>query len=186
MIEGLLSLLGSSAVGSLLGGVFAIFNRKHELAMKKADQEHERGGWAHQLQVKDKDIAYAREEAQGRKEVAIVEGEATIEAARMGALAQAHAADTLTAEELRAAGKWRGVLVLADGFRRFIRPAATVALTATALWLSLELIGMLKSSGWAAFTPEQKIDLGKMALNWVFCQAGAALGYWFVSRGNSR
>lgn len=186
MITAILGILGSSAFGSLLGGLFAILNRKSDLAAKALDLEHEAKKWAHELVLRDKDAEVARAEALGRKDVAMAEAEGRIESARFEAIAAAQAADTLNADELKAAGKWRGLLVWADAFRRFIRPAATICLLSTALWLSLLLIGMLQDDGWKALAPDQKIDLGKMALNWVYCQAGAALGYWFVSRGQSK
>jgi hypothetical protein len=59
------------AFGSIIGGIFAFLNKKSDLDTKRLELEHERNKWAHDLQVKDKDLDYARIEAQGRKEVAI-------------------------------------------------------------------------------------------------------------------
>lgn len=184
MISAILSILGSSAVGSILGGLFAFLNRKADLQAKQMDLAHEQARWAHDLVVKDKDVEYARIEAQGRKDVAVVEGEATVEAARMAAIAVAQQADRVTADELQAAGTWAGWLVLSSVFNRLVRPAATVVLAAAAIHLNCMLIAKL-ADGWPALTQAQQYDAAMQAFAWITGQAAAALGYWFVARGSS-
>jgi len=179
MIEALLSLLGSSAIGSLIGGVFAWMNRKTDLKAKELDHQLERDKLAHTLAVRGADLEIAKAEAAGRSDVAMIEGDAQIETARFGALAAAHEADKLGADEIKAAGWWGWALVLVEALRRTIRPVATVALTASALVISITLVLALQET---KLDTQQTIDLGKMAMNWVFCQAGACLSYWFVSR----
>lgn len=185
MISAILSLLGSSAVGSILGGIFAFLNRKADLQVKQMELAHETARWAHDLAVKDKDLEFAKAEAAGRKDVAIVEGEATIEAARFTAIAAANQADRVTADDLNAAGRWRWMLVAAATFNRLIRPAATVILTTVALYLNGLLIGKLIDT-WPGLTQAQQYDAAMQAFAWITGQAGAALGYWFVSRGSSK
>lgn len=185
MLSAILSILGSSAFGSILGGVFAFLNRKTDMQAKKLDLEHEARRWTHELAVKDKDLEYAKLEAQGRKEVAIVEGEAAMEAARFQAIAAAQAADSVTAEELKAAGKMRWLLVLASAFNRFIRPMATVILATAAISVNLLLMHKMAES-WPGLTPSQQYDAAMQAFAWITGQASAALGYWFVARGSSK
>lgn len=185
MISAILSILGSSAFGSILGGVFAFLNRKTDLQARQLDHQLERDRWAHELAKRDKDLAYARLEAEGAKEVAIVEGESRIETARMEAIAAAQAADRITADELQSAGRWRVLLVLAMAFNKWVRPVATVVLTAAAIKLNWVLMQHL-GAGWPSMTPEQQYQIGMQAFAWITGQASAALGYWFVSRGSSR
>lgn len=185
MIAALLSILGSSAVGSILGGVFALLNRKSDLEAKRLELEHERGKWAHEAILRDKDISLASAEAQGRKEVAIIEGDATIESARMGAIAAAQQADMISADEIKAAGQLGWVFVLASAFNKLIRPISTVILTGAAVYLNWILIDKL-SDGWATMTTAQQYDASMQAFAWITGQAGAVLGYWFVSRGSSK
>jgi hypothetical protein len=185
MLGAILSILGSSAFGSILGGVFAFLNRKADIEAKRLDLAHEVQSWAHQLSVREKDIEHAKIEAQGRKEVAIVEGESMMEAARFGAIAQAQAADNVTAEELKAAGKMRWLLVLASAFNRFIRPMATVILATAAISVNLLLMHKLAES-WPTLTQAQQYDAAMQAFAWITGQASAALGYWFVARGSSK
>lgn len=188
MLEILSGLLGSSAVGGLVGGVLAIFNRRLDIKAKSqeyaflasqqsAQQAHERG-------LRKDDLEIAQAEAAGRRDVAIVEGDARESAARMDALASAHAASALTEGQLREAGAFgRVALVVADVLLlKPVRPLATAVLTAMALWLSYELIGQLRADGWATLSPDQKLSTATTALNWCFGQASAALSYWFLSR----
>lgn len=185
MIAAILSLLGSSAVGSILGGIFAFMNRKADIEAKRIDLEHERNRWAHDLAVKDKDLEYARTEAQGRKDVAIVEGEAVIEAARFEAISASQAADKVTADELKAAGKMRWLLVLGVAMNRWIRPIATVILASAAIYVNLLFVGKLVEV-WPTLDEGKQYDAAMQAFAWITGQAGAVLGYWFVSRGSSK
>jgi hypothetical protein len=185
MISAILSLLGSSAVGSILGGIFAFLNRRADLQAKQMDLVQEQARWAHDLALKDKDLEFAKAEAAGRKDVAIVEGEATIESARFTAIAAANQADRVTAEELVSAGNWRGWLVLVSVLNRLVRPGATVILAAAAIYLNLLLIGMLVDT-WQDLSQLQRYDAAMQAFAWITGQAAAALGYWFVARGTSK
>lgn len=185
MIAGILSILGSSAVGSLLGGIFAFLNRKADLDMKKLDLAHEVSKWAHDLAIRDKDIAYAREEAAGKKEVAIIEADSAIEAARMKTLASAYEADRISADELKAAGKWSWMLVWVGVMIKAVRPVITIFLAGTAIYINMLLVGKLTES-WSELTQLQQYDAALQAFSWVTGQAAAVLAYWFVSRGSSK
>lgn len=176
MISAILSLLGSSAVGSLIGGIFALLNRKVDIEAKRADHTHD-------IELRRFDMAMAKLEAEGRLQVAMVEADGIAEAARMDAIGQSHQADALDANTIKAAGKTGGLLlVLTDVFRRLIRPVITVALVGAALWLNWMLIDKL-GNGWESLTTMQQFEAAMQAFAWVTGQASAVLGYWFVSRG---
>jgi hypothetical protein len=185
MITAILSLLGSSAFGSIIGGIFAFLNKKSDLETKRLELEHERNKWAHDLQVKDKDLDYARIEAQGRKEVAIVEGDYAAEVARMGAIGQSFEADKLDAATLKEAGKLKGWLIMGKSAQAWIRPVLTVVLTSAAIYLNWVLIAKLTEQ-WPALDKAQQFEMGMQAFAWITGQASAALGYWFVSRGTGK
>lgn len=185
MIAALLSLLGSSAVGSILGGLFAFLNKKTDLDTRRMDLDHERAKWDHDLKLRDKDMEFALLESKGRLDVAIVEGDASIETARMQAIAISQQADKIGADEIRAAGNWGWLLVLGTAMRSWIRPVATVVLTAAAIYLNWLLIDKL-TAGWAALTVAQQYDAAMQAFAWVTGQAAATLSYWFVSRGTGK
>lgn len=185
MIAGLLSIFGSSAFGSLLGGLFALLNRKTDLEAKRLDLEHEARRWTHDLAVKDKDLEYAKIEAAGRKDVAVVEGDATIESARMAAIAATQAADQVGAAEIVAAGKAGWMLVCALTLNKLIRPFATIVLCAMAAYINWLLIDRLVTD-WPNLNATQRYDAAMQAFAWITGQASAALGYWFVSRGTGK
>lgn len=178
MISAILALLGSSAVGSIIGGVFAFLNRKADIAAKAVDHSHE-------LELRRADMELAKLEAEGRLKVAIVEADGMAESARMVSIGQANQADVLDAKTIKAAGMIGGLLlVLTDVFRRLVRPALTVALVGAALALNWQLIERL-GTGWAGLSAAMQYDAAMQAFAWITGQASAVLGYWFVSRGAS-
>lgn len=185
MISAILSILGSSAVGSIIGGIFAFLNRRADVEAKRMDLEQEQARWAHDLAVKDKDLQIAQAEAQGRKDVAVIEGEAMVGAAQVRAIADVQAADKVTPEEIKAAGWWGFLYVWAAVFNKLIRPTLTIVLAGAALYLNYLVIDKLITS-WPSMTPAQQYDAGMQAFAWVTAQASMAFGYWFVSRGTGK
>lgn len=186
----ILELLGSSVFGTALGGFFAWMNKRNELEAKRLDHAHAEKQWAAQreerVELRRVDLQIAQSEAQSAKDVAVVEGDSRIEAARMGAMAAAQTADKVTAEELQAAGGWRGFLVLAATLNKLIRPVATITLTYYAVRLSMVLIERMTGTDWGAFTQTQRLDTGMEAYRWITVQASAALGYWFMNRSSGK
>lgn len=185
MFEGIMALLGSSAIGSLIGGIFAFINRRADIEAKRVDYAHEQARWGHDLTVKDKDLEYARIEAQGKMAVAVEEGNALVDAARAKAIADITVAERITPEEIKAAGKWGFLLVWANVFNKAIRPVLTVALAAAALWLNWLVIHMM-TRNWAEFSTDTQFQIGMQAFSWVTAQASMAFAYWFVSRGTGK
>lgn len=185
MIAALISLLGSSAVGTILGGIFAFLNKKSDLEVKKLDLDHEKAKWGHELLLRNKDIELATAEAQGRKEVAIIEGDSQVEAARMQAIAVVQESDKISADEIKAAGKLGWLYVIAAVFNKLIRPVATVILTYAAISLNWVIFGRL-TENWAMLTDVQQFEISMQALAWVTGQGSAVISYWFVSRGSSK
>lgn len=184
-ISGLLSILGSSAVGSLIGIVGGILNRKADIEAKRLDLDHEAKRWVHEVNLRDKDIEYAKTEAAGRRDVAIEEAEGLIESARFKAMGEAQTADAIDAGDIKKAGKWAWAVAISFLLNKVIRPVLTIVLCFVALkvnWLVLDFF----TAGWSAFTLEQKYDAGMQALAWVMGQASAVIGYWFMSRGAKR
>lgn len=184
MITAILSLLGSSAFCSMLGGIMALFNRKIDAELKRMEQEHEAKGWTHQLSMRDRDIEHAKVEAAGRRDVAIIEGDTAIEAARFQALAAAQAADRITPDDIKAAGKMGWLLVLAEALSKWVRPVVTVAIGGAAIYVNLLLMEKFVAS-WPAMTPTQQYEMSIQAFAWITGQASAVFGYWFVSRGSN-
>jgi hypothetical protein len=171
IISGILSILGSSFMGTLLGGAFAFLNKKQDTALELAKLQHE-------LHLRDKDIALATAEAQGHAAVAFEQAEG----ARFAAIGQAHAADVTTGEQLKEAGFWRFLFVWAEAYRKVMRPAITTALLGAALWANYIVFTYLQSA-WPNIGVTGQLDLVLQAFGWVSGQASACVAYWMVSRG---
>lgn len=186
MIALLLTFLSSSGFGSILGGLMGYLNRKVDLQQKQLDLAHEKDKWAHELEMREADLKQVAAEAAGKREVAVIEGDASIETARMVALGAAQAADRLDGEELKQAGWWGWTLVLSDAFRRLIRPGLTVLLVGMAVYVNWLLIEKMTGATWALMTVDQQHDVAMQALAWVGSQAGSVCGYWFVARGSAK
>lgn len=186
MIALILTFLSSSGFGGILGGVMGYFNRKIDMEQKKLDLAHEKDKWGHELALRQADLEQVKAEAAGRREVAVVEGESSIETARMVAIGLAQASDKLDAAELKEAGWWSWTLVLADACRRFIRPLATALLLGGALYLNWLMVDKVLHADWSAMSIDQRHLLAKQAIEWVCSQASAALAFWFVSRGSAK
>lgn len=178
MLSAILAILGSSTVGSLIGGIFAFLNKKADIEIKKLDQ-------AHELELRKEDRELAKVEAEGRLQVAVAEAEGSIESARMTAIGQAHQADNLDAETVKSAGGWAWLLILTDAFRRLIRPSLTLLLVGMAVYLNWLLVERL-GNDWHSFNQEQRFDATMQGLAWITGQASAAISYWFMSRGQSK
>ena len=178
MLSAILAILGSSTVGSLIGGIFAFLNKKADIEIKKLDQ-------AHEILMRKEDTELAKVEAEGRLQVAVAEAEGSIESARMTAIGQAHAADNLDAETVKSAGGWAWLLILTDAFRRLIRPSLTLLLVGMALYLNWLLVERL-GAGWETLSIDQRYDAAMQAFASLTGQASAVIGYWFVSRGQSK
>jgi hypothetical protein len=185
MIASLIALLGSSAVGSLIGGIFAFLNRRTDIAVKEIELAHEKDKWANDLLVRQSDLEIAREEAKGKLDVAVAEGDAAYDTARMAAVAEVQKAEQITADEIKAAGTLGWLFVLASVFNKLIRPVLTVLLAGAALYLNWMVINMMVSD-WPSMTIAQRFEAGMQAFAWVTAQASTAFSYWFVSRGSSK
>lgn len=180
MMEFILSLLGSSAIGTLIGGALALLNRRADMKAKELDLAHDRARWVHDLALRGKDIELAQLEARARLDVAMVEGDAQVESARMAAIAAAEAADTTSAAELQAAGSWRWALVLASAYRKSMRSILTTLVGGAAVWVNLSLALHLQGQAASA-----DAELVHQALSWVSAQASMMFAYWFVARGQA-
>ena len=178
---GLLASLFGPLLGSGLGLLGAWVKGKQDLEVKKLDLDDADKSRAHELLLRDKDIEVAKAEAQGRKEVAIIEGEAQTETARFTAIAEIDKAEQVTADEIKAAGWWGWLLVMVDAMRKSVRPVLTYALVGSSLWLNAEVLGYFLRD-WASLTQGQKFDAGMQSFAWVTTQASSIITYWFMTR----
>lgn len=187
MIEFFMTLLGSSGFGAIIGSATGLAKIFMEQRNKKMDQDHEKDRWKHELEAKAKDIEYAQAEAQGRKDVAIVEGQSMIESAAYGAMAKAYEQDKLSSEawDVAKSSKFaRVVFVVIEAAQKLVRPVLTYALTGTALYMNFWLIKYVNQM-WPMLLPDQRFDMVMKVFAWTLFQASTVIGYWFVNRPSS-
>jgi hypothetical protein len=185
VIAFLMSLLTSSALSTSLGALFAWLNRKTDIQVKQLELAHEQARWAHDARMRAQDLAIARIEAEGKERVALIEGDALVDAARMKAIAETNLADQVQTDEIKAAGWWGWAFVLVSVWRKAIRPGVTTVLLLSALVVNGFLLSYFLAN-WRALDLEQRVALGMFSAHWVCDQASACLGYWFLMRGASR
>lgn len=179
---GLAAIFGSGGFGTLIGGATGLFNKWLDQRNRQMEMTHEQARWAHDLLVKDKDIEYAKAEAAGRRDVAIVEGTATIEAEAYKAMASAYASDRVSDAAWEGTRGWqRGVLVMLEALNKSVRPIVTYAFLVSVLYMNWRVVHYL-GDHWMLFDAVQKTTIAQQVIGWTLLQAGAAFGYWFVMR----
>lgn len=167
---GIFKLLGSTAFGTIFGGVMGLFNRKADLEVKKLDLEDARNQREHELALRDKDAAIMDKEWAGRMKVAQVEGEAKVDAAGFDALAKSY-------DFAKPAAGSR-----MEAFSAFVRPFISITY----------FIVTSAGSGWILYyafavrnvtlTPDQWYDLVMYVIAWLAFMAGATIGWWYAMR----
>lgn len=180
----MLAALLSPLLGSALGGLFAWLKGNQDLKVKSVDYDFEIKKQSHELALRDKDIELANAEAQSRKDVAVIEGDTTIEAARYGAIAQVEQADQVTADEIKAAGWWSWLLVMVSAMRKSVLPVLTYSLVGSALLLNFKVLKYFLGD-WDGLEADQQYEAGMQAFGWVTTQASGIITYWFMNRKTS-
>jgi hypothetical protein len=173
-IAALIQLLSSSAVGVVLGHLFGWLNRREDARTHELDLAHEEKKWDHELALRDKDREMLKAEWDARAQVASVEVEGKIAQADADALRAAQDADKATYGNKHI-----------DGLRGVVRPVLTFVLVAAALYVNYVLLNLLQQV-WPTLDTADRVKLAMIALEWLFFQAGAAIGFWFGSRGQPR
>lgn len=161
MISAILSLLASPLIGSIFGSLFGVWNRKLDIEQRSLDR-------AHELALRDKDMEQARIEAEGKLQIAIQEGDARVESARMAALAAAYQS-------------MAGQNDFIDKVSRGVRPIATYVLMAGAMTVNGVFLWMLREL-WPTLAVGQRTDLVIAGVGWVLTQASGSMSFWFAQR----
>jgi hypothetical protein len=169
MLTAILSFLGGPVIGSVIGAATAYFNRRLDIELKKHEMEQRRLDREHEIALRRADIDLAREEAKGKAEVAIIEGNFTAETERQRTLAAMHTADA------QGPNDW------VDKFRRSVRPVLSYALTAGAITLNA-ILAWLFWSVWDTLDRDTQNRVLLVGVEWIFTQASIVISYWFASR----
>lgn len=170
MFTAILSFLGGPVIGSIIGAFTGYFNRKLDIDLKKEEMAQRRLDREHERSMRQLDIQLAAQEAKGKAEVAVIEGNTTVETERMRSIAAAYEAD-----------KVQGPPDLVDKLRRSVRPVLSYVLTIAALAVNFVLLAKL-GAVWETMPEDKRTEIMFVGVLWVLTQASAALSFWFVSR----
>ncbi len=160
----------TGGVGGIVGAAGAVAGKVIDLKMEREHRETLRITHAHELALRDKDMAQARLEAESKLEVTRIDADSAAVQADLGALAAAVQADRATYGD-----SWSGRVV--DFARGTVRPALTA-------WAAV----LVSFVTWRAFAELHGQPLGPeratALVNDAMFLAGLAIAYWFGSRPN--
>jgi hypothetical protein len=176
MLSLIVSLFSSSAMGSLIGWIGGLLNRKIDLAAKKDE-------YTYNLGMRDKDLEQTQAEVTGRVAVAdkaVEEAKATAEGLTEQAAYNAMA-ESYKEQAKLLGGKWAWV----DAASKIIRPLVTVIFVVVSLTISVYIIYKALQSG-VTFSVDDWKEWVTYVIRWVFFQAGVVIGWWFANRPAGR
>lgn len=187
MLSLIISLFSSSGVGSLIGWVGGLLNRRVDLAAKQAEYNYN-------LQMRDKDFAETQAEvagriavadkaveeakvvAEGNVQAAVATAEGITEQAAYNAMAESYKEQAQTL-----GGKWSWV----DAVSKLIRPLVTIIFVIASLVISIYIVGKAIQGG-VVFSVDDWKDWVTYVIHWVFFQSGVVIGWWFANRPSGR
>lgn len=170
LFTGLTSLLSSSGLGVIFGGIMGLLNRKADLAAKRAEYEENARTREHELKQREMDAKVMEAEYAGKMKVAEIEGASRVEAEGYKAMAESYKFGQPQP------GTWM------DSFAGFIRPFTTMCyLVVSSAGAAYILITAFRISG-GQFTVLQWNDMSKDTMDWIKFMASTTIGWWFGMR----
>lgn len=167
LIKVLGSVLGSNAVGSAIGWLGGLLNRKVDLEAKRIDNEDRKAQRDHEQALRRIDIEVMQAEAASRERVASIESEGKVRIAEYDALQESYRQESAIPEGALAK-RVRPLLTLILGL-------AGITQAGVVLWLAFVVYRIQLSA-------DQWHDLAMYCVAWVFFQAGVVIGWWFANR----
>lgn len=164
MLTTILALLSSSGLGSIIGLLGGLLNRRIDIAARKDEYDFE-------LKKMDKQAEYLKLEFETKTAVATIEAEGSIEVAGYNALSESY--------KFAATSKEDGIV---DKLSKAIRPLLTLMFFFLSCYIFYQihfLVGKMDS------IPEQGLfEVWKSIIEWAFFQTGIIIGWWFANRNS--
>jgi hypothetical protein len=170
---GFFDIVGSvltGGLGGIVGAGSAIAGKIIDLKLKDKELQEKSLDHAHELALRDKDMAQARLEAESKLEVTRIDADSAAVQADLGALAAAVQADRATYGD-----STLGRIV--DFARGTVRPVLTAWASVLVSYVTWQAFIALRG---VALGPERAMEL----VNDAMFLAGLAIAYWFGSRPN--
>lgn len=169
----IVKLMGSSGFGAVIGAIGGFANRWMDLKFRVQEIALEEKRMDHQLKLREADRETIKVEWEARSKVASIEGEAKIESAAYGTIAESYRHDM---ELMKGAPKW---VVALQGA---VRPVLTAVLIIACL-VNVALIWY-----WAfeinetPMTADQVFGLFEYTIMWSLFQGSVVIGWYFATR----
>lgn len=165
MLSTILAILSNSSIGSIIGWVGGLLNRKIDLEAKKFDHQHE-------LLLRDKDLEQTKVELEGK----IAVEDRQIEQTAYGAMAEG-----FKEQATLIGGKYSWT----DAVSKLIRPVTTILFLFFSFFISVYILYTAFNAG-ISFSPEDWKLWATKILEWIFFQSGVVIGWWFANRPSGR
>lgn len=169
MIPAILSVLGSSGFGAILGTAGAWLTRKEE--RKKQKQEHD-------FQIEMSKINLEESKLDREHELAIADKErkhAETEGQIAGELI-----DSESFKESIISSRIKSGIKIIDGIRALMRPLITVYLLIITTWMSLKIAALV--GGMESLDPEELFNLYRSIIENIIFLTVTAVTWWFGTR----
>lgn len=160
-------LLGSNAVGSMIGWVGGLMNRKVDLEAKRLDLADRDKDRAHEQAMRRIDLEVMAAEAASKERVASIEAEGKVQTSAWDALAESYRQEAATP---------------AGSFSKAIRPLLTLLFGLAGLAQAAAVFWFVFAINRTPLNPTQLNQLALYSIEWVFFQGGLVVGWWFANR----
>lgn len=167
VVKALGGILGSSSIGSAIGWLGGLLNRKVDLEAMRISNEDKAAERAHQENLKRIDVEVMKMEAESRERAASIEAGARIEVAGWEALQGSYAHDSSLKE---------------GSFSKLVRPLLTFSFGMASLVMAGVLLWVAFAVYNVRFDDAQWHELVMFVVQWVFFQGGLTVGWWFANR----
>lgn len=167
VVKALGAVLGSSSIGSAIGWLGGLLNRKVDLEAMRISNEDKQRDREHEQSMKRIDLEIMQKEAESRERTASVEAGAKIEVAGWEALRGSYEHDASLKE---------------GSFSKMVRPLLTFAFGMASLVMSGVLLWVALYVYDVKFNTAQWHELVMFVVQWVFFQGGLTVGWWFANR----
>lgn len=193
MIGTILSFLGSSAFGSIIGVIGNWLNQKQIMRNKKLENDHELEMAKVQI-----DILRAKTDASIKITQAKVQGAVDLEESKsyttnIVVANQKSFSDKWLDKLLEMKGWWRIIslplsaflmcgFAFIDIFKGVMRPGLTTFFTAAFAWITYTAYGIIKEKGFATLTPDQAVLYFTMAVDTCIMLTTTCVTWWYADR----
>lgn len=171
ILEGIIGLLSSNAIGSVVGWVGGWLNKKEDRNLQVLLLEDKQKDRQFELDKRRIDIEVMEKELAGKEKVAVIQKEGEETKAALSALSESYKHDA----SLKGSPK-------IESFRASIRPIITIWAAFVGTIQAAAVIGIAFFLYKVSFSPDQMFELVKYTILWVFFQAGLCIGWWFANR----